>query len=303
RFTIELEEGVCPNPTLKHSLELTAQDVLTDLQERFGGAPPEVYPIRIRHGDHPHVDVPTDHVFHIQLGHTLDHPDYARFVYELGHELGHVMIGVTPDDGDGVQEIIPTMASLQALDDLHQKWAISPPYPNFQDYHSSFDSYRASEEADRMRSFPQAVQAAVRDRRWYGVSLYLRYHIKEMDADVESAQSRDLQCLAAILLRANGVALSDLLGYEAHLQAFKAGSGSDPTKAPSSARMLHLVGRNLPTDLLVAQLPAAPEAENGFAFQEGGHWIWLGECAHGDSAAVNQAIQALHPPTLEIRTP
>ena len=303
-FNIRIDPATCADPKLRSDLEVVARDVVQVVRQRFAGTPPETCPIVLTRGLQPHVHPPRNGVFHIELALNFQHRDYARLTYELGHEMGHVMLG-TRGYPCGVKEVLATASSHQVLDDLDAQWAIRPPYDNWQDFHAYFCQYRAQMEEHSLNALPAQVQKAVRQRRWDAITLYLRYHIPEMEADIDSKSSRHLQTLASILLRSTTLPWAEFAGAGAYLSYHSAAEAKAATGLPPTLLQAHKalwrLGREHSTLLCAAHFHLRPALQTGFLFQEGGEWVWLSECDAADAQTLLNQMAALKSSAIEMR--
>jgi hypothetical protein len=180
-------------------LNAVAQDVLHVVTARLGselpaGDRPIVCSLR---PEGPHT-CPTAAEYQIRL--TARDRDYCQFVFQLSHELAHVLMD--PRRSNGVTETFAVATSPQALDDLAEKWATDPPYPNWQPYSANFSNYRKSMEKEIIMSFPPEVVQAVNDRNWPKLTEYLQSRRADQDANL---YDRPLNFLGAVRLRAEHI--------------------------------------------------------------------------------------------------
>jgi len=185
-------------PATRRDLLSVARNVLALTQALFPDPPPAgIRPIVCFYrAKGPITDSTTDPSrYHVGLSVTTRH--YARFAYQLGHELGHVYLD--PRRTSGLVETLAVAISLRVLDDMSELWARRPPYPHWRSYAAEFRRYRENEEARHLASFPPEVADAVRRGRWQDVALYLAYRREDQDRD---ATDRHLNILGALTLRA-----------------------------------------------------------------------------------------------------
>ena len=296
-FTVTIAPADCPDPRTRRDMETVARDIITIVSQRFVGPAPETCPILLSRGDHPLTHPPQNGQYRIELSVDFQHRDFARMAYQLGHEMGHVMMG-THGFNCGVDEVMATAASLQALDDLDARWAVQPPYPNWQYFHSNFCEYRALVEKLALATFPVQVQEAARERRWDYLTLYLRFHIPDMEADICSKRSRNLQTLGAILLRTTTLPWSEFAGAGVYIRYHSAEDAKAARGVPVRLRQAHTalwrLGREHSLQLYVVHFSHPPRLQEallhkGFLFQEDGEWIWLMECQpQKEQSSLNQ---------------
>ncbi len=180
---------------LRPDLQTVSRDVLAVVRGRMGPEPPEPRPVmcyvRLRG---PLTESPPDGATY-RVGLSVTTRDYARLAYQLGHELGHVMMD--PRRTNGVIETIATALSLQVLDDLQERWTKRPPYASWRAFAPRFGEYRARVETDALSRLPTDVRGAANARDWRFVTGYLGTRSREL---AENADARDLQHLAAMVL-------------------------------------------------------------------------------------------------------
>lgn len=189
--------------------QAVANDLWEVLRQKFPVEPPAgERPIRVtyRPDGPPLCDATSDEAeYRIYL--TASDRRYAQFVYQLGHELGHVM--TEPRRANAVGETLAEAVALMGLAEMERLWRIDPPYPHWKPYAAAFGEYRAQNVRRRLNAFPDAVQKAVRGNRWDEVALYLRYRLDEQDRRIEQ---RDLNALAALALLSGEVDWLQLVG-------------------------------------------------------------------------------------------
>lgn len=181
--------------------QAVAEDVWRQVRRHLPTEPPAgERPIRIsyRAAEPPQCDPSDPREYRIYLNATDRR--YAQFVYQLAHELGHVVLD--PRRTHAVAETLAEAISLQVLHDLAVQWETEPPYDHWQPYAPHFASYRRQTERTWLKAFPPEVAAAVEAGRWDSVALYLRWRLDEQDRRVVQ---RDLNGLAAMALLSDDV--------------------------------------------------------------------------------------------------
>jgi hypothetical protein len=148
----------------------------------------------------------------ILIGLTAGGRKYDQFAYQLGHELGHVMLG--PKHTNHTTEVLATALSLEVLDRLSDQWQRTPPaVPRAREYAPLFTKYRQSQEERYLKTLPYEVQDAVMHRKWTIVQDYLKTQRSRLisfsqQKELETENARALQHLAALTLRAIGIGWS-----------------------------------------------------------------------------------------------
>jgi hypothetical protein len=133
--------------------------------------------------------------------------DYCKLAYQLAHELGHVMMD--PSRDNGAIEMLAMAVSLQALTDLAAKWATNPPHPSWKGFAGTFLPYREVAVAGVLGALPGKIQDAARNAEWDIVAQYLIEQRKVMD---EKPCERPLNVLGALYLMAKGLPWHELRG-------------------------------------------------------------------------------------------
>jgi hypothetical protein len=85
------------------------------------------------------------------------------------------------------------------LDQLGDRVVNSPTLSWLTDYAPHFAEYRAADQKSYLKTFPEDVQAMVREQRWNDLSLYLAQNRKDMESGAKT--ERATQTLAAVALR------------------------------------------------------------------------------------------------------
>lgn len=70
---------------------------------------------------------------------TVNGREYNQFVYQLGHELGHIYFD--PRRSNWFIESCCDLISLFILERLTDTWLKNPPFPNWKDYALNFEKY------------------------------------------------------------------------------------------------------------------------------------------------------------------
>ncbi len=237
--------GTFPTPP-REELKRVADDVRAVVAARMGSDPPEgldvVCYVR-RYGPMTKIEWEEKlRTWVYRVGLTVTTRDYARFAYQLGHELGHVLMGTQRTNGP--MEIVAVALSLQVLDDMAARWEREPPTAEWRPFAPSFRAYRAEVERQAVSRLPGKVQAAVAAGRWDLVRAHLAAEKSRLLADVEA---RDLQHLAAMTLMAGGRgtdfrAFKNLAGLTdpppARDKRFRADLPLDPRRIPYALRGL-----------------------------------------------------------------
>jgi hypothetical protein len=178
-----------------------AQDVLGIIQTLIPGELPAGYmPLNLDTWDigYPKTIVKKDK-YQIYLSIKAEKRPYNQFAYQLGHELGHVMLD--PRRSNGMDETLATLISYEVLDQLAKKWVISPPYSNWKDYAVAFTDYRIEDEYEHLNHFDPEVQEMVKSENWQALSAFMKDYIEEQDTNFTSERNRDLNWLGTLLLR------------------------------------------------------------------------------------------------------
>lgn len=237
-------------PTLQRNFQAIANDVALIVSDLFSGSrPPVDCPITcylvLASAQRP-LPVPETTLddwrkpSQIRVSVTVNGPYYAQFVYQLSHELGHVMLD--PRRTNGVIETIASAVAYEILDRMADRWAMIVPFPYLRGYGENFRKYRSDDEAARLKRLLD-VQPAVAKRDWNGVSQYLYHHRPEQDqvlqAEIGSEHGRDIQALGAMALRESHINWRKLAGISlkcSSLPLSKQAAGQPP--AAFSAKCL-----------------------------------------------------------------
>jgi hypothetical protein len=189
------------------TLQELANDVWDVVGEMFHSSLPLDLPIHVRQSS---AEVPVTRVFEneINIRITSHGTFYAQFAFQLGHELGHVMLD--PRRTNGVVEAVCIAVSYEVLDRLGDKVRQSIASPWLADYAKNFKPYRRNDQNIVLEKFPPEIRALVANKQWSDLAEYLRAHQSEMEAG--HSNDRDVQTLAAIALRSAPVDWGELAG-------------------------------------------------------------------------------------------
>jgi hypothetical protein len=200
--------------TVRPTLQNLADTIWDIVEEMYHGNPPLDLPIYVHHSDAdaPLTTVdnpgnPTQIRIRIVSGGTY----YAQFAFELGHELGHVMLD--PRRANGIVEAICDATSYEVLDQLGDRVENAPAYSWLTDYAPHFREYLHNDEDTTLAGFPADVRDMVRQNRWSDLAAYLHQHLSVVDP--YQPHERTLQSLAAIALRAEPVDWGGFTGLAA----------------------------------------------------------------------------------------
>ncbi|MBI3945576.1 MAG: hypothetical protein HY321_06640 [Armatimonadetes bacterium] len=261
---------------VREDLQTVADEVAAVVSRLLPGPPPAFRPIICTVDPNgPLTDVTTDPSrYRITL--TVTGRYYAQLVYQLSHELAHVMMD--PRRTNGSVETVATAVSIRALMDIADRWQVQPPHPRWQAYVPRFREYALARQAEALRNFPAPVRAAAYDGRWDEVALYLRYRRPESEG---RPYNRDLHHLAAMALCAEPVPWAEFVGLGTLTDpsperdpVFRSDLQLDLSRVPLCLRR---IGIGRATALAAAEFAARPAVNGGFLFFDGGHWVWLGE--------------------------
>ena len=189
------------------SLQALANQVWDVVGEMFHSSLPVDLPIRVRQS---YGAVPVTRVLdnEIDVRITAHGTYYAQFAFQLGHELGHVMLD--PRRTNGVVEAICIALSYEVLDRIGDKVRDSPAYPWLGDYAANFRPYQRNDQQSMIAGFPAEIRDLVKQKRWPELADYLRAHRREMEAGHDD--DRSVQTLAAIALRSERLDWGELAG-------------------------------------------------------------------------------------------
>lgn len=198
------------DPTGIYSLQLVANEVWLVVRDLFGSDPPVNLPIEC-HFERPlpitrldNQDRPTK----ILIGINSTERHWAQFAYQLGHELGHVMMN--PRRTNSIIETICMALSYEVLERLHKKWGTGTPFVRtvLTDYGEEFEKYKKENDDIALARLPSAIKIAAERRNWIAVRQYL--HEQLTDEDLRSDHAHDVQTLGAIALRSGPITWNQL---------------------------------------------------------------------------------------------
>ncbi len=143
------------------------------------------------------------HPMRIEIGLSTAGPFYSQFVYQLGHELGHVMLN--PRRSNLLMEAIATAVSYEALDRVSEQWKTKAPFDYVRVHADEFRKYRERAEQEALSHVPQQIQSALAARDWKIIDAYLANHAADFELSeggLKSESARAWESLAAMLFRA-----------------------------------------------------------------------------------------------------
>jgi hypothetical protein len=194
-------------PDFRNDLQTVANEVWEIVRDLFGRNPPVDKPIRCyRKPDFPMTSL--DNWLQpgqILVGINITESQWDQFAYQLGHELGHVMMN--PRRSNGIIETLCMTLAYEVLDRLYAKWSSGVPYANrtLTAYGHNFKSYRENDERLTMSHLPSEVRVAFERNNWIVLRNYLERHSSEQQQltqpEIQSPRGRDIQLLGAIVLR------------------------------------------------------------------------------------------------------
>lgn len=196
---------------VRSTLQNLADDVWDIVQEMYHNTPPVNVPIYVHNSANEVPFTQLDHPRHpqairIRISATGTH--YAQFAFQLGHELGHVMLD--PRRANGTIEAICNATSYEVLARLGDRVRSDSGYSWLSDYAPHFREYLRDDEKMNLERFPQSVRDMVKQKRWADVTEYLHQHLSDMDPG--RPEERATQTLAAIALRSGPVEWGPLTG-------------------------------------------------------------------------------------------
>jgi hypothetical protein len=194
------------------NFQAIAHEISVILAEKFRSQPPVAASITCVWRDNIPETLSPPGEFIVFLSATDQH--WAQLAFQLGHELGHVYLG--PLRSNGFIETLATAVSLEVLDELAERWAITPAVAGTSAWSVNFSQYRAQEEVREIDNVPE-IKEAVERHDWALVRLYLRLRSRDMQQLsrllVGSQEARALQTLAAMSLRSQTVDWSRLVAF------------------------------------------------------------------------------------------
>ncbi|MCM0080000.1 M48 family metallopeptidase [Geomonas sp. Red32] len=199
---------------------VVAHDVICIVKDLITGTPlsdPREIKIGITSRPVPYIDATTDPKFLlIFLSMTDDdlmvRRDYAKFAFQLGHELGHAVMG--PLRTNGLIETLADAFSYEVLDRMNRLWErkYSATRPHWASWASHFTDYQKNEEAERFAGLPASIRNAVGEPDWPQVPDYLKNNLGILEMNLTEEAGLRLRSLGASALRRNKIPWKDLLG-------------------------------------------------------------------------------------------
>jgi hypothetical protein len=191
----------------QRDFQSVANDISAIISELFNGRVPPVNLPIFCHFLRPQPYVPItrldnwEHPTRIDIYLSTEERYYAQFVFQLAHELGHVMLD--PRRSNGVVETLCMALSYVALDRMSQRWKTHP-YAPWRPYASRFTYYLQCDQDARLDLFPTDIRVAFIHHRWDKLARYLRKHRSDQEQlsaeEIISDKGRSIQCLGAIVL-------------------------------------------------------------------------------------------------------
>ncbi len=205
---------------IRHNFQAVAEDVLFVLRQRCAGrTPPGVHTIVCYASTEP---VPKTYeagsgVVRVGIAlsrERLEALDYSQFAYQLGHELGHVLMG--PRITNGLVETLCHAFAVQVIEDLAVMWPRKyAHHPPWRDYGQQFRQYGAAEQWRDLAPLPAAIQKTVRRRDWSRVRAYLKRRQTVLDRQPYDRTGYALRRSGVLLLRSGDVPWPDFVGITA----------------------------------------------------------------------------------------
>jgi hypothetical protein len=193
----------------RRDLSLVARDVVTVVTKLIPGIPPQgIRPISVyRESGNPRVVWPPRSVDRYDIGLHVVGRQYFRLAYQLGHELGHIMLD--PSNSNGALEILATAVALQTLLNMEQKWQTSPPLQSWRNSAQEFRNYFDETGRSLLGRLGENVGDAVRREKWDFVAQELRRQRQALDED---PCNRELNHLGARYLLAHNLPWQEISG-------------------------------------------------------------------------------------------
>ncbi len=190
---------------LQRHFQFIADEVWRIAKETFRIKPPLDLPIVCRYGASGPVTRLDDwiHPSRIEIGISTVGPYDSQFVYQLGHELGHVMLN--PRRSNALIEAIATAVSYEVLDQLSEKWKTKAPFEYARVHADEFRKYRERAEREAISRAQPLLQQVIAEQDWEIAGAYLADHMRDFELTekgMKSQPARDWQSLAAIVFRA-----------------------------------------------------------------------------------------------------
>ena len=243
-FPKQSEDGT----PIKANFETVAHDVLQVVQKIFSGAkildnrPIVCY---LSSEPVPRTDCTSDPAI-VWIGivlpkESLNRLDYSRFTYQLGHELGHVLLDARRSNG--LAETLADAVSYQTLDEMTKLWRVKySAYQPWKDFAPQFGEYGEQRRKEWTSHLPRPIQDAAQHGRWAEIAFYLKKRHLDLDANPFNDEGLALRNLSAMALRSGAVEWRNFAGIAAL---------TDPS--PSQDKRYR---QDLPTDLSRASVDA-----------------------------------------------
>ena len=216
-----LDESSWTEPGLHRTLQFVVDEVWAVIQEMFHGeAPPLPLPIVVRYGGPmPLTSLDNEaapRTIFVRI--TTSGSQYDQFAYQMGHELGHVMLN--PRRTTAVIETLCTTISYEVLDRLGDRWnGPHPPLVYLRSYTPQFHNYETADLQMHLATLPASIRTAVVGQDWTRVRAFLNSQQPVEDGFENRGEgqpsSRDIQALEAIVLRTQPIPWENYVGYAA----------------------------------------------------------------------------------------
>jgi hypothetical protein len=216
-----LDESSWTEPGLHRTLQFVADEVWAVIQEMFHGeAPPLPLPIVVNYGGPmPLTSLDNEGVPRkIFVRITTPGSQYDQFAYQMGHELGHVMLN--PRRTTAVIETLCTTISYEVLDRLSDRWnGPHQPLVYLRSYTPQFHNYAAADLQIHLATLPASIRTAVAGQDWTGVRAFLKIQQRVEDGFENRGEgqpgNRDIQALESIVLRTQPIPWENYVGFAA----------------------------------------------------------------------------------------
>ena len=149
---------------------------------------------------------PSPECYSIKLA-NIGARDYCRLAFQLSHELAHVLMD--PSRNNGAIEMIAVALSWQSLDLLSETWEVSPPHATWKSFARHFREYRKRAAAEAFAELPGPIRAAVVRADWEEAARFVRERRGELESN---PYNRPLNCLGAWCLLQAGVPWCEVPG-------------------------------------------------------------------------------------------
>jgi hypothetical protein len=198
-------------------MQMTADGVSEIVEKRFGAKPLLHLPIYCHFEPWRPSPITILSGGQIDIYLTVAERRWDQFAFQLGHELGHVMLG--PQRTNGIIETICYALSYEVLDALGEKWSSGAFLINrvrFVAYAPNFKIYKENDQRLTMANFPKEIGDLVAKHRWLELSRYLHTHESESEdispAGAVGQRARNIQALGAIAIRSGAITWKSFLG-------------------------------------------------------------------------------------------